>query len=136
LTDITDGTSNTIHITESGGRPDIYRVGRLVAPAGINGGGWARPASEINSLHGSSSDGVTPVGPCGINCTNGEDGRSSYPHPVYGTDGTSHIYAFHTGGANTLFGDGSVRFLNSNINIATLAALVTRSAGETVGNVD
>ena len=141
ITDITDGTSNTIHIAESGGRPDLYRVGRLVYQAttsnGVQGGGWPRAGSELSGLVGSSVDGTTPVGPCGINCTNGEDGRSqAYPNPYYGTDGTGHIYAFHPGGANTLFGEGSVRFLNANINIATLAALVTRSAGEAVGNVD
>jgi prepilin-type N-terminal cleavage/methylation domain-containing protein/prepilin-type processing-associated H-X9-DG protein len=140
LTDITDGSSNTIHITESAGRPDLYRAGKLVitsgGSSGVNGGGWCRPASEIPGLVGSSADGVTPVGPCGINCTNGEDRSAGYPHPVYGTDGTSHIYAFHSGGANTLFGDGSVRFLSQNINIGVLAALVTRTGGEAVATPD
>jgi prepilin-type N-terminal cleavage/methylation domain-containing protein/prepilin-type processing-associated H-X9-DG protein len=136
LTDITDGTSNTIHLVESAGRPDIYRAGKLVASAsastGVNGGGWARAASDLPNLVGSSYDGIAPVGPCGMNCTNGEDHGGTYPHPVYGTDGTGHIYAFHSGGANTLFGDGSVRFLNQSINIGILAALVTRSGGEPV----
>jgi prepilin-type processing-associated H-X9-DG protein len=139
LTDITDGTSNTIHVTESGGRPDVWRVGRLVIPAsttsGVQGGGWCRPASEIPGLVGSSADGSVPVGPCGINCTNGEDSRGTYPNPYYGTDGTGHIYAFHTGGANALFADGSVRFLTSGTNIGILAALVTRNGGEPVNSV-
>jgi prepilin-type processing-associated H-X9-DG protein len=137
ITDITDGTSNTIHIVESAGRPDIYRLGKLVTPAttanGVQGGGWPRAASELGGLVGTTADGVTPVGPCGINCTNGEDGRGQpYPHPVYGTDGTSHIYAFHTGGTNVLFGDGSVRFLAANTDIGILAALVTRAGNESV----
>jgi prepilin-type N-terminal cleavage/methylation domain-containing protein/prepilin-type processing-associated H-X9-DG protein len=140
LTDITDGTSNTIHITESAGRPDLWRAGKLfvaaTASTGVNGGGWARPASELPNLVGSSPDGSTPVGPCGVNCTNGEDHGATYPHPVYGTDGTGHIYAFHTGGANALFGDGSVRFLNANTSISVLAALVTRSSGEPVSSSD
>jgi len=139
LTDITDGTSNTIHVTESGARPDVWRVGKLAVPAstttGVQGGGWCRPASEIPALVGSSADGTTPVGPCGINCTNGEDSRGTYPNPYYGTDGTGHIYAFHTGGTNALFADGSVRFLVSSTNIGVLAALVTRSGGEVV-NID
>ena len=61
--------------------------------------------------------------------TNGEV-LGSYPHPFYNTDGTGHIYAFHTGGANALYGDGSVRFLKASTNIGVLAAAVTRNAGE------
>ena len=55
--------------------------------------------------------------------TNGEV-LGSYPHPYYNTDGTGQIYGFHTGGVNTLLGDGSVRFLQSSISIRNLAALV------------
>src|SRR5262249_54152495 len=71
IADVTDGLSNTLHVTESAGRPALYRAGRLVSGA-VNGGGWSRPASEI-WLVGSSSDGATIPGSCGINCTNGED---------------------------------------------------------------
>ena len=52
-------------------------------------------------------------GASAINVTNGEV-LGTYPHPYYNTDGTSHIYAFHTGGTNVLLGDGSVRFLRSS----------------------
>jgi prepilin-type N-terminal cleavage/methylation domain-containing protein/prepilin-type processing-associated H-X9-DG protein len=140
ITDITDGTSNTIHVIESAGRPDVWRVGKLVVSAstthGVQGGGWCRPASELPALVGSSADGSVPVGPCGINCTNGEDARGVYPDPIYGTDGTGHIYAFHSGGANALFADGSVHFLASSTNISILAALLTRSGGEAVSLSD
>ena len=129
----TDGLSNTLHLTESAGRPNIYRNGKLVIPASgltrVNGGGWCRPASELNILRGSSADGLTFPGPREINVTNGEL-LGAYPHPFYNTDGTGHIYAFHTGGANALFGDGSVRFLRSSISITTLAAAITRDGGE------
>jgi prepilin-type N-terminal cleavage/methylation domain-containing protein/prepilin-type processing-associated H-X9-DG protein len=39
----------------------------------------------------------------------------------------------HPGGANFLFGDGSVRFLKQTINMATYRALGTRAMGEVVG---
>ena len=51
LTDITDGTSNTILVAESAGNRSSIRNGGLVTNnltvAEINGGGWSRPASEI-----------------------------------------------------------------------------------------
>src|SRR5262249_45499723 len=47
IADVSDGLSNTIAITESAGRPQIYRLGKPYgSPTAqqINGGGWARPA--------------------------------------------------------------------------------------------
>ena len=130
----TDGLSNTIQLTESAGRPNRYVNGKLVTTAAgasrVNGGGWCRPASEIALLRGSSGDGTTYPGPAAINVTNGQL-LNGYPDPYYGTDGTGQIYAFHTGGANTLIADGSVRFLRSSTDIRVLAALVSRNGGET-----
>ena len=135
--DILDGLSNTLQLTESAGRPNQYRNGKLVLTANgnnrVNGGGWARPASELNLLKGASADGLTIPGPNAINVTNGEAlGTYTAPngHPVYGVDGTGQIYGFHTGGVNALIGDGSVRFLRQTIDIRALAALVTRNGGE------
>jgi prepilin-type N-terminal cleavage/methylation domain-containing protein/prepilin-type processing-associated H-X9-DG protein len=138
--DITDGLSNTIHITESAGKPSLYRAGRLVSsPPGFNnavqGGGWCRPASEIPSFSGSSADGTTFPGTCAVNCTNGQL-FNGYPDPYYGTDGTGAVYGFHTSGVNTLFADGSVHFIRSSITVQTFAALVTRSGGEVFSGND
>jgi prepilin-type N-terminal cleavage/methylation domain-containing protein len=132
LADVTDGLSNTIMVTESAGKPQLYR-GRLAIGSPptphIDGGAWARPASEI-ALQGSSADGTIFPGPCGINCTNGEDAGTIYPNPYYGLDGTGAIYSFHTAGANAVFGDVSVRFLHQGISIRVLAQLATRAGGE------
>ena len=38
-------------------------------------------------------------------------------------------FAFHTGGCNTVMVDGSVRFLSSKLDAATLRHLVTRAEG-------
>jgi prepilin-type N-terminal cleavage/methylation domain-containing protein/prepilin-type processing-associated H-X9-DG protein len=135
----TDGLSNTLHLTESAGRPNIWRNGKFYASASgntrVNGGGWCRPASELNILRGSSPDGTTFPGPAAINVANGET-LGTYPHPFYNVDGTGQIYGFHSGGVNALFGDGSVRFLKQNTNIRVLAALVTRNGGETLVNFE
>jgi prepilin-type N-terminal cleavage/methylation domain-containing protein/prepilin-type processing-associated H-X9-DG protein len=132
--DVTDGLSNTIHLTESAGKPDFYRNGKKVAASAtnrVNGGGWCRPASELNVLRGSDATGTTFPGPSAINVTNGEI-IGTYPHPFYNVDGSGQIYGFHSGGVNALFADGHVQFLRQGIPIGTLAALVTRNAGETV----
>jgi prepilin-type N-terminal cleavage/methylation domain-containing protein/prepilin-type processing-associated H-X9-DG protein len=131
---VTDGLSNTIMLTESSGRPQVYRLGRAFGSppsAKVNGGGWARPASDFD-LKGSTPDGSSVPGPCAINCTNGWNIGAAFPDPVYGTNGTGETYSFHTGGANALFGDGSVHFLNQSINIVLYAALITRDGGEAV----
>jgi prepilin-type N-terminal cleavage/methylation domain-containing protein/prepilin-type processing-associated H-X9-DG protein len=130
--DATDGLSTTIAVAESAGRPILYRAGlrQIGSPPvpRVNGGGWSR-AGNAFSIEGFSGDGTVSPGPCAINCANGEN-YSVYPDPYYGRDGNGAIYAFHTSGANALFGDGSVHFLQQVMSIRTLAALVTRSGGE------
>jgi prepilin-type N-terminal cleavage/methylation domain-containing protein/prepilin-type processing-associated H-X9-DG protein len=137
LADVTDGLSNTIAVTEAAGMPQLYRKGQAIGSVPgtrVNGGGWCRPASEV-ALVGSSADGSVSPGPCGVNCTNGEDvglNSAGYPHPIYGVDGTGQIYSFHAGGVNALFADGSVRFVSEKTNIRHLGYMVTRNGGEVV----
>jgi prepilin-type N-terminal cleavage/methylation domain-containing protein/prepilin-type processing-associated H-X9-DG protein len=141
LSDVSDGTSNTILLVECAGRPQLFRRGRPIGsatgspPVRVNGGGWARAASDFD-LKGSSFDGATFPGPCAVNCTNGKDIGNNYPDPVYGSNGTGETYAFHSGGANVLLGDGSVLFVRADVNIVVFAALVTRAGGEVVSGND
>ncbi len=152
--EITDGLSNTIAIWESAGRPFVYRNGIQVSDdlvvAHTNGGGWARPASDI-LFEGSSKDGTQLPG-LFVNRTNGYNhgsdpytasGYAATPpgrvavlpgnsQPVaipYGTEGSSQPYSFHPGGLHVLLGDGSVKFLDQDVNIGVAAALVTRNTG-------
>jgi prepilin-type N-terminal cleavage/methylation domain-containing protein/prepilin-type processing-associated H-X9-DG protein len=153
--DVTDGLSSTILFAESAGRPSQYVRGRLVVDATllatastqqphVNGGGWARPASEI-IVRGATFDG-SQIGATaaadvlyGVNRTNGvaitdtvnTSGKGAAPEP-YSTDPTGEVYAFHPAGANVAFGDGSVRLLSEKIPIALFAALVTRAGAEEV----
>lgn len=137
IADFTDGTSNTIYAIESCGRPYLYiggvRQGSAWQTTGVNGGGWARPASDMWIL-GTSKDGTAVGGPYTINANNGFDHQQKYPiqqgSPPLGSDGTSQPFSFHTGGAHALFADGSVHFLADDIIPGTFGALVTRAGGE------
>lgn len=120
---ISDGTSNTIVVGELAGRPSQYQAGKLVGstPQQFSGAGWGDALSGENWFIGSLFDGTEPAngGPCVVNCTNSR-GRG--------------LYSFHTGVANILLADGSVRSLNSSISHCTFAFLVTKKKGEVVPN--
>lgn len=115
IADITDGTSQTILITECAGRPTLWRAGRPIAGGYAAGGPWV--SGTLTFGQGSTSDGVTKIGPCAINCTNDRE-----------------VYSFHPAGANTLFSDGSVHFLSASLDIRVFAQLATRAGGEVVGS--
>ena len=120
FTDIKDGTSSTILLGEIAGRPAVYRKGKLVAANGgfaTAGAGWGDPFNGENWLSGSLFDGSGSPGPCLLNCTN-ESGRG--------------FYSFHTGGAEVVMADGSVRFLNSGMQQNIIAFMVTRAKGEVI----
>ena len=115
---ITDGTSNTLLVAEDAGRPQLWQAGRYVPGVFSFGGPWASNANAV-TIRGSSADGSTIPGPCAFNCTNNQQ-----------------PYSFHTGGANFLFADGSVHFLQTGMDIRVLAALATRAGGEVVSGTD
>jgi prepilin-type N-terminal cleavage/methylation domain-containing protein/prepilin-type processing-associated H-X9-DG protein len=143
IADITDGTSNTIYVVESAGRPYLYQNRTLVNQNyfidQVNGGAWSRPASDIWIIGFADKAGTIPSGPWVINAANGLDMAATYPLVVpagapLGVDGSGQVYSFHPAGANVLFADGSVRFLDSDpvggVSPSLLAALFTRAGGE------
>jgi prepilin-type N-terminal cleavage/methylation domain-containing protein/prepilin-type processing-associated H-X9-DG protein len=126
---ITDGTSNTVMVGEMAARPVGYNHARqiyiqnggpvdgIINPTNGGGGAWADPFSYAH-LNGSSANGIRGNGgTCVINCTSNNE-----------------IFAFHPGGANLLFADGSVHFLKETINPFTMVALVTRAGGEIISS--
>ncbi len=139
IRDCTDGLSKTIAVAESAGRPYKFVRGKRADGGGvvfpsrrINGGGWCRPASDFG-FDGSSADGTLfgAGATLAINGTNGESVETApYKGSVYGTEGTGEPYAFHAAGASHVFGDGSVRVLNSDISIRIYSSLVPRGGGE------
>jgi prepilin-type processing-associated H-X9-DG protein len=83
----------------------------------ISGNAWADENNGDQWLGGNTYDGLNPVGggPCVVNCAN-----------IQG------IFAFHTGGANALFGDGHVQFIKSSIDPKTAVLLTVFADGQVV----
>jgi prepilin-type N-terminal cleavage/methylation domain-containing protein/prepilin-type processing-associated H-X9-DG protein len=136
MTDISDGTSNTILLAE-GVVPTVS--------------GWGGPIGSIiygnmggslfsTSLTPNSSAPDRPVGPCPQN-----QGDQTYQEPCQSLGGNAwwtpsaagaHAAARsrHTGGVGVAMADGSVRFFTSSINLTTWRAMGTRAGGELVNN--
>jgi prepilin-type N-terminal cleavage/methylation domain-containing protein len=120
---VTDGTSNTILLCEDAGRPDFY-LGGVKQTGTINDGGWGHHENDFGLDGAVSKTNRGSPGNCVINCHNDNE-----------------TYAFHSGGANHVFTDGSVRFVPDSINPQTYAALITARGGsmtaaETSPNTD
>jgi prepilin-type N-terminal cleavage/methylation domain-containing protein/prepilin-type processing-associated H-X9-DG protein len=127
ITTITDGTSNTMVISETGGKPvgynhlrQIYKsevdglpVDGSIEPVSSGGGAWG-DMFVYSALAGAQcNNSGFRLGPCMINYTSNNE-----------------IYSWHTGGANALFADGSVHFLPEATSAQVIVALVTRNGGE------
>jgi prepilin-type processing-associated H-X9-DG protein len=146
VTAISDGTSNTLLVVEDAARPGWWGSKGLVRPNGYTpssgtyngtldgpapqgGGAWADPLNYI------ATNGSDPSG-SGIAAGGGFDGMPAAPYSCSSyCSNDSEVFAFHTGGGNALFGDGSVRFLKVGLTNAQLGALLSRAGGE-VNNFD
>jgi hypothetical protein len=108
--DVIDGTSKTVLIAESAGKPDVYTKGTKGDALGRQvpvsaGTGWADPDS----------------------------GFTVNTNPVINNHNDAEIYAFHSGIAGACFADGSARFVSDSVETPVCVAMVTRAGGESVG---
>ena len=118
--DVTDGVSNTIAVGEQKLYPSAVDAGhptRYPTPTGIASGpffSWMSPFSLLSTVRG-------------INTVDLDDiDWNSYYFQGFGS--------YHPGGANFLFADGSVHFVQETIDLWTFGRLGHRSDGEVVGN--
>jgi prepilin-type N-terminal cleavage/methylation domain-containing protein/prepilin-type processing-associated H-X9-DG protein len=146
---ITDGTSNTIMIAEDAGQPSSYVLGKLITttrPPGKNNiktegvgtptpdWGWADSgfAYSINGCDPTTGYIIQHDGPDSGLVSDGNGGftkPSGTPVFINGNN-NGELYSFHSSGANVVFCDGSVHFLQANMTPAAFAALVTAQGGE------
>jgi prepilin-type processing-associated H-X9-DG protein len=95
------------------GYDDLYN-GKLDGPVDQS----EQPPGDSGVESGHQDPGLAPGNPnppCAINCTNARE-----------------VYGFHSGGANTVFADGSVHFLKATVDLRLLRALVTIKSGESI----
>jgi prepilin-type N-terminal cleavage/methylation domain-containing protein/prepilin-type processing-associated H-X9-DG protein len=122
IVEIADGTSNTSLFSEAAGRSAQYFADRSNVPfdaANNTGMIWADADNRL-TVTGTDATGKDTTsfgkGPCAMNCNNLQ----------------GDIYSFHTGGANVVFADGSVRYIQNSVTITVLAAMVTKNGGEVI----
>ena len=114
LTDILDGTSNTMILAECAGRNLRFFMGGQVT-GDWSAGPWANPNSRIQVGGCDPTNVDAPSGPKMVNCINDKE-----------------IYSFHSAGANICLADGSVRFLKDSSSMDLVLSLLTRARGEVI----
>jgi prepilin-type N-terminal cleavage/methylation domain-containing protein len=137
--EIPKGSSKTIMIVEDAGRPAWYGIKGIArvpdiggyapvmgayteaGPAPQGGGGWADP------LNYNATNGADPIG-TGIAAGGGFMGIP--PAPWSCSDNCSNdseVFAFHPGGDNMCFGDGSIRFVSEGLTMGQMKVLLSRT---------
>ena len=111
FTEVTDGLSNTIMVGEC--------IGAFCITQNFGTQSFATTAHPINFMNAS----LAPNKP------------KPYPgDPRW--DESIGFRSYHSGGANFLLGDGSVRFLRESIDGPTYRGLASRDGGEIIANFD
>src|SRR5262249_6200462 len=118
LSDIRDGTSNTLLLGE---------IGNGQVPKGTWFANWRSSVQRVASA-GINRPWPNSPGTCPL--------ESDLNAPVAGPQSWLGFGSYHPGGANFAFCDGSVKFLKGTTDLGVLSALGTRAGGEVVSATD
>ena len=110
---VTDGTSNTLMVGEISSKP----VGSNSYRAWIQGSS----GDTAGAAHYTTKNVARGIGPAG------------WSNSTTRRFGDVRFGSNHTGGAQFLLADGSVRFVSENVDFNTYQALATRGEGEVIG---
>jgi prepilin-type N-terminal cleavage/methylation domain-containing protein/prepilin-type processing-associated H-X9-DG protein len=134
VTAITDGTSNTLMIGER-----YHKDPNFDAWTSQNSGLKMHQLSVWSWMGGRKGAAMlfgSPVVPINTTIRTLQPASPNSPN-INNQDRRFNAYGSnHTGGANFLLVDGSVRFVRNNIQLQTLAALSTRAGGEVIADTD
>lgn len=121
---IEDGTSNSASFTEQTARNALYVKGKFIvtpnsdSPVTVAPWGvmpvlfWGYYEADGYTAGANATIAASTVGPCAVNCNN-----------------SRNPYSFHPGGAQTVFVDGSVRMVPSNIDGLVMFSMFARADG-------
>jgi prepilin-type N-terminal cleavage/methylation domain-containing protein/prepilin-type processing-associated H-X9-DG protein len=130
--DCTDGLTSTLLVAEQSGT-GTYQ-GSLIGPYGariglFGAGGWGIVMGSVSGV-GTQKDWIQNVTTVRYRVNERDTSQPSN----YGSCPNTAIHSNHPGGANTLFGDGSVHFLKDSLDLQTLYNLANRDDGKVVGD--
>jgi prepilin-type processing-associated H-X9-DG protein len=125
LAAVWDGLSNTLMFGESGARNEGWSGGKQYDPSLGTAGAWGQETNNITCA-GTRAP-VTPgVAPAGKATTIAHVNAGVVAINAWNV---SELYSFHPGTCNVVMGDGSVRSLRDDVNLATLQKLAARADG-------
>ncbi|UUO06995.1 DUF1559 domain-containing protein [Blastopirellula sp. J2-11] len=139
---ITDGLTNTLFMYEAAGRAHIYFNNTQMSSSfeeNVAGTGivWGDAVSVFSVPWTGYSNGLRLQAQTYV--LNAMTPADTYPtvistgNVMNNTNFYGNAYSFHTGGMNSLLGDGSVHFIRENIDAATMEKLTNPTDGDVVG---
>lgn len=152
ITDISDGTSSTLMLSESllGLGSDTVGAAAPTHPRrqaanlstvarSLPTGGTNPPLSESLCASATKWSGFRSIAwiwgqlpQTGFNAA--RPPNSPLPHCTSNAQGFFHASSLHSGGVNVALADGSVRFVRDSVQLSVWRGMATRASGEVVGD--